>query len=309
MSLMALVLAWCVLLSAPPEHGRPAITALAVTPDETGFVSGSQAGVSWRSFQGTGERSLPTQLDHVHALAFSPDGTMLAIAGGSPAEAGSVELWSWPERELLGRLEGHEDVAYDVAWLGRQQLATASADRTVRLWDTAACRCTATLRGHSGPVLALAVSPDGQLLCSGSHDQTIRVWEVSTGRLLRSLDNHLGPVHSLAFRPAGDPGQPAYLASAGEDATLRLWQPGIGRLVRSVRHPGPVFGVAWSRDGSRLYTGAKDGCLRLIAGDGDTVLHQHKLPAGWVTSLAVRPANGAVVAGDSRGDILFWDAR
>src|SRR5262249_21686104 len=145
---------------------------------------------------------LATQLEHVHALAFAPDGKTLAAAGGTPAESGVVELWTWPGGKLLGRLEGHDDLVYDVAWLSSGTLATAGADRTVRLWDAATRRATATLTGHSGPVLALAAAPDGSLLCSGSADHTIRVWELPSGKLLRSLNNHLGPVHALAFRPA-----------------------------------------------------------------------------------------------------------
>ena len=43
---------------------------------------------------------------------------------------------------------------------------------------------------------------------------------------------------------------------------VRIWQPGIGRMVRILRHPAPVYAVAWGRDGARLYTGAKDGVLR-----------------------------------------------
>ncbi|MBY0524205.1 MAG: WD40 repeat domain-containing protein [Gemmataceae bacterium] len=266
---------------------KPAITALAIAPDGQSIVYGSQAGVVVRSLKDDTEQSLPTQLDHVCALAFSPDRTHLAIAGGSPGESGAVEVYSWPARKRIARLEGHDDVVHGIVWLPEsKQIFSASADRTVRFWNVAAGKCLETLGGHSGPVLALAVSPDGKWLCSGSGDQTIRVWSVAERKLVRSLNNHLGAVHALAFRPQSE-GLP-FLASASEDGTVRIWQPSIGRMVRIVRHPAPVVCLAWSKDASRIYTGSRDGCVRQVDGDSDAILHARKLDAGRIASLALR---------------------
>ncbi|MCI0459267.1 MAG: WD40 repeat domain-containing protein [Gemmataceae bacterium] len=288
--------------------GKPAVTALAIAPDGKGFVHGSQAGVALRPFTGGDEQRIPTKLDHVHALAFAPDGSTLAVAGGSPAESGVVELWSWPQRKLLGRLEGHADVVYDVVWLtGGKGLVTASADRTLRVWDGGTRKPIRTLTGHSGPVLALALAPDSKWLCSGSADQTIRVWKTDDWSLARSLDNHLGPVHSLAFRPGGEEGRPAYLASSGGDSTIRIWQPAIGRLVRIVRHPAPVLALGWSPDGKHLWTGSKDGVLRTVDADSDSVLAERKSAEGAVVSLAVHPVDGRLVIGDARGALALLD--
>lgn len=302
---MRLILFWTVLVAHPStalQAQKPAVTALVATPDGKGFVQGSQAGIVAHSSAGGEQQTIVTKLEHVHALAFSPSGKVLAAAGGSPAQSGAVELWSWPGRTLLGRLEGHADVVYDVVWLdGGKRLATASADRTVRIWDIPSRKSLDTFTGHSGPVLALALSPDGKWLCSGSADQTIRVWSISDGKLVRTLVNHLGPVHHLAFRPVPDKEQPPYLASAGGDATVRIWQPSIGRMVRIVRHPGPVFAVQWSPDGSRLYTGGKDGVVRTVEADSDAFLEERKVGSVWVTSLAATPTH--LVIGDSRGAV------
>lgn len=265
-------------------------------------VRGSQAGVVVRASRDARERTIPTGLDHVHALAFSPDGATLAVAGGSPAKSGAVELRSWPTGDLLGRLEGPEDVVYDAAWLdGGRALVTAGADRIVRVWDVRTRREVAALEGHSGPVLAIAVGPDGEWLCSGGADGTIRVWEPGPWRLARSLTNHSGPVHALAVRPARPGNGPTSLASAGGDGTVRVWQPATGRMVRIVRHPAAVLCLAWDRDGSRLVTGAKDGRLRVVDGDGDAVLAERPLSRGWITSLIVPLDESPRLAGDSAG--------
>jgi WD40 repeat protein len=235
---------------------------------------------------------------------------MLAVAGGTPAESGVAEIWLWPERKRLGTIAGHDDLAYECVWLsGDKLLATASADRSVRIWDVVSGAETARLAGHSGPVLALALSPDGKLLCSGSADQTIRVWDTATWQLVRAMTNHLGPVHGVAFRePARADGEsrPPYLASAGGDGTVRIWQPEIGRMVRIVRHPAPVHCIAWDSTG-RLFSGSKDGRVREIDADDGSILREEAASNGWLMSLAVTRGQSrdgrSILVGDSLGAI------
>lgn len=303
-SLLGALAALLAASSAAHSQTKPAITCLAVAPEGKAVVIGSQAGVRVRTLEDQKETKLATQLDHVCALAFSPDGKLLAIGGGAPAEAGSMELWSWPEAKLQGRLEGHTDVVHGVAWLQQgKQLATASADRTVGLWDVPARKRLHTLEGHSGPVLAVAASPDDKWLCTGSADHTIRVWNAADGKPVRALTNHLGPVYALAFRPAATGQTAPYLASVAEDGTARIWQPSIGRLVRIIRHDSPVYAAAWSKDGAHLFTGAKDGKVRTIDGDSDTIVHTTKPAASRITALAIDARSANIIAGNAQGNL------
>jgi WD40 repeat protein len=289
-----------------PDSGpRPAITAMCRTPDGQSILFGSQAGVFLAGSDLRPQRAIATELEHVHHLAFSPDRSLLAVAGGSPAEYGAVELWSWPERRRVRLIEGHDDVVNAVEWLGDSNtLVTAGADRTICVWDAATGKLTATLKGHSGPVQCLAVSPDSKLLCSGSSDQTIRVWDVATWQLVRSLTNHLGPVHALAFRPTSPAAkeQPrSVLASAGGDGTVRLWQPEIGRMVRIIQHATAALALGW-KSSVLLYCGYKDGSVRAIDETGE-VQHEARLSEGWITSLVVDSSDRMFI-GDSLGRIV-----
>jgi tetratricopeptide (TPR) repeat protein len=108
-------------------------------------------------------------------------------------------------------------------------LATASGDRTVRLWPlshpTAEPR---VLRGHEGPVSGLAFSPDGQVLATASRDRTVRLWPLSHPTAEpRVLRGHEGPVSGLAFSPDGQ-----VLATTSGDRTVRLWPLAINELIR-----------------------------------------------------------------------------
>jgi WD40 repeat protein len=96
-------------------------------------------------------------------------------------------------------------------------LATASGDRTVRLWDAATGRTRKTLTGHTGSVSSVAFSRDGHTVATGSVDSTVRLWDAATGRTRKTLTTD-DVVNEVAFSPDG-----RTLATAGGDKTVRLW--------------------------------------------------------------------------------------
>ena len=196
------------------------------------------------------------------ALAFSRDGSNLAVASGSPSASGVVRIYFFPPSGIpINKPEvvinAHKDIILGMAFSpDGNTLATCGYDRLIKLWDANTGKERRTLKDHSDSVYSVSFSPDGKLLASGGADRAVKVWDTATGTRLYTLGESTDWVYAVAWHPDGK-----HLAAAGVDKSIRVWEATAagGKVVQSVfAHAAPVTRLVYNGDGSTLYSLSDD---------------------------------------------------
>ena len=267
---------WCVAshqcLQTLQKHTN-VVWSVAFHPTQPLLASGGEDYTArlWDLQTGQGTKTLQGSSNSVYTIALHAHQQLLA----SGHEDQTIKLWDFDQHMLKTAanpqpfrvLRGHSGRIFSVAFAPQvpepgadgQLLASASADRTIKLWQPHTGQCLKTLHGHTSWVWAIAFHPDSKQLASGSYDHTVKLWDVGTGDCLHTLKAHTSSVLAVAFSPDGK-----WLASGGYEQTIHLWQPQTGQCLQTLKaHLNRVWAVAFSPDSRWLATGGDDHTVKL----------------------------------------------
>ena len=197
---------------------------------------------------------------------------------------------------------GHTDVVFSVAMVGDGRTAlSASADKTLRLWDLTDGSTIRTFTGHKDAVWSVAIAPDGHTALSGSDDKTIRLWDLASGRTIRTFTGHVDKVRTVAIAPDGHTA-----LSAGFDRTLRLWDLANGRTIRTFIG-GIVESVAFSPDGRTALSTNGDTLYLWNLADNSAPLRTFHGHSDAATHIAIAPDGRTALSGGWDRTVRLWD--
>ncbi|WNE97352.1 hypothetical protein PS467_19460 [Streptomyces luomodiensis] len=296
---------------------RGAVSALVVLA----VLAAGAAVVAWQQRDDAMFEQVVTEADRFQSTdpSLSAQLAMVAHRMRPDDEGTNSRLISMVNAPLATPLLGHTGAVYLTSFSPNgRTLATASYDRTVRLWNvsdpTRPERLGKPLTGHTSWVSSAVFSPDGRTLASAGDDGTIRRWDVrDPGHprpLGEPLSGHDGTIYLVAFSPDG-----RTLAAATEDHVVRLWNmsdpdrpTALGALTG---HTAAVRSVAFSPDGRTLAAGGDDGAIRLwnMADPRhpkriDTVLTGH---SDLVHSVAFSPDGRTLASGSADNTVRLWN--
>ena len=243
--------------------------------------------------------------DSDRAIAFSPDGKLLAVASGIGVWLYTVEN---PESVTLLPSGSVNSLSFSSDGATLASGGHMSGPAEVRLWDVATATNTATFGFESGVSQYLVLSPDGKTFIVPTWRGQLKRLDPATGRLTPALSGIVGDWDgeiSISFSPDGKT-----LASASRDGTVKLWDVATRTKTATLSaHQRGVNSVSFSPDGRTLASASRDGTVKLWDVATRTI-SAPPLDSGWQPQCVAFSPDGATLAyGTYNGSVPIWDAR
>jgi WD40 repeat protein len=262
--------------------------------------------------------------ERIQALKFSPDGKRLAVAGGSPARMGEIQIWDVEKKELLHSVTSTFDTLYGASWShDGTKVAFGCGDNTVRAIDAATGAQVLYQGAHNDWVLDTVFSTDSSHLVSVSRDRSMKLIEVATQRFVDNITSITpgalkGGLAAVDRHPTKD--ELVVGGADGQPKLFRMYRPAdkarqIGDDFNKIRDfeplPGRVYAVEFNHDGSQIVAASSDsgkGEVRIYKTDNAALLAKYNVQQGGIYSATFNRDGSVIAAGGFDGKVLLIGA-
>ena len=283
------------------DNGR----AVAFSPHGRLVATGAENIILWDA----DTRRKITTIDYpsiVWSAVFSPDGRWLVTTHGD----GAIRVWDVIERRRVTGFNEHDGPVRTVAWAADgKRFASGGEDSVVMIWNAETGRRDMLLAGHPTRVTGLAFSSDGRTLVSVDREGLIIIWDLVQQRERRRF-GHPGPQnigHCLALSPDGQlvaTSHGVYESETGRPL-FDFSRSGTGDIEQL--HPGGVYGLAFSGDGTRLAVAHAAGFHSICDTATWQLIESAQSPRQFI-SVSFAPNGKELVTGEDGGTVQLWKA-
>ncbi|HZZ79220.1 MAG TPA: WD40 repeat domain-containing protein, partial [Gemmataceae bacterium] len=213
-------------------------------------------------------------------------------------------------KELPIKIKGHAGAVTSLAFnRDGNWLASASKDRTVKIWDVITGMEVRTLKSSSkedaADVSGVSFSPDGARIAWADRNGMVRIFDAAKGDELRIIQAHTDGATFVTYSPTG-----GIIASAGQDGKIVLWDADKGELplLTCKGHGAGIMGISFSRDGNRIASASKDGTVKLWDARSGQELQTFRGHDDLVTSVSFSPDGTRVASASLDKTLKVWNA-
>mmetsp|Transcript_44204 Transcript_44204/g.71965 ORF Transcript_44204/g.71965 Transcript_44204/m.71965 type:complete len:940 (-) Transcript_44204:165-2984(-) len=227
--------------------------------------------------------------DYIRCIAVHP--TLPLILSSSDDML--IKLWDWDKNWTNTQVfEGHTHYVMQVVFNPKDTntFASASLDRTIKVWSLGSTQTNFTLEGHEKGVNCIDYFVGGEkpYLISGADDKLVKVWDYTTKTCVQTLEGHTHNVSAVAFHP-----ELPIIISGSEDGTVRIWHSSTYRLESTLNYAMErVWTIGVLKSTNKLALGYDEGSILIKIGREEPVASMD--PTGkviWAKHTEVQTVN------------------
>lgn len=302
-------------LSRPPIYYQPpVISALAFSPDgKTLAVSGYREVLLHKS-DGSGMISrLVGMSERLNSIAYTPDGTSLVAAGGTPARFGEVQIWDPATAKLKHSVTLTIDTVFGASVSpDGKQVAAGGADNSVRLIDLSSGKELRKLGNHENWVLVTVFGMDGKRVVSVGRDQAAKLSDTASGQFLENVNLLRGELSAVARDPKKD-----VVVIGGADRVPYVYlmdRPKVMKIADDTtllkklpRQDGAIAALAWSPDEKMIAVAGMGPQVNIYNPETGALSVSCKGHEAGIYAVTFSPASDRIATGGFDGHVRIYD--